>query len=208
MGKVCILGGNSQYVQMYLNRGFEPAELAEADLVQFTGGHDVSPVLYGETRHEQTVSNSARDAREARAFKLALQMGKPMAGICRGGQFLNVMCGGSMFQHVDNHARAGTHPVYDVRTKESIPCTSTHHQMMRAGPAAELIGVASEATVLESMKGGSIHYVKQKRGQDVEVLFYREQRALCFQPHPEFLDRDSLCQQWYFDLIEDLLEVA
>src|SRR3546814_3238996 len=40
-------------------------------------------------------------------FAIARRMHKPMAGICRGGQFLNVMCGGSMIQHVEGHAIHG-----------------------------------------------------------------------------------------------------
>jgi gamma-glutamyl-gamma-aminobutyrate hydrolase PuuD len=208
MPSVHIIAPNPQDTSMYLNRGWEITDLVSADLVQFTGGEDVSPELYGEAVHRRTHNNLQRDGRESRAFKVAQSMGKPMAGICRGGQFLNVMCGGSMFQHVDNHAIGGTHVVYEISTNTPIPCTSTHHQMMRRGRGSVLIGVASEASTLESMKGDTVHYVKQKRGQDVEVVYYAANKTLCFQPHPEYMKQDSQCQQWYFDLIKQLLEVG
>lgn len=34
-----------------------------------------------------------------------------MVGICRGAQFLNVMAGGKMIQHVEGHAIHGTHEI-------------------------------------------------------------------------------------------------
>lgn len=209
MAKVHIVHPNRQYIDMFLHRDWGLAEdIASADLVQFTGGADVSPSLYGEERHPRTVFDSNRDRVEQGAFKLALALGKPVAGICRGGQFLNVMCGGSMYQHVDNHAISGTHHVVNVKTGELIPCTSTHHQMMCPAEDAVVIGVASESTVLERMRNSAISFLRAERGKDVEVLYYSNSRALCFQPHPEFLTSDSPCQQWYFNLIEDYLGVA
>lgn len=206
MPKVHIVNPNIQYINMFLMNGWETTDsIQDADLVQFTGGHDVSPELYGQVKHFTTSSNPARDAREARIFRAASKMGKPLAGICRGGQFLNVMCGGSMFQHVDNHAISAMHDVIDTRSKARIACTSTHHQMMRAGDLAVLVGVASEAQQLEYMKGNHVRVVNQKRGQDVEVLMYPEQRVLCFQPHPEFLGKEAACQRWYFGLIQEIL---
>lgn len=201
--KVKIISGNYQYNQMFQHNGWEVVdELEEADLVQFTGGEDVSPESYGEMRHPYTNSSHRRDELEARVFKLAKTWSKPMAGICRGGQFLNVMCGGRMYQHVNNHAIGGTHLVINVETGGMMNATSTHHQMMRAGENAEVVGIASEATLCEHMEGGEIKYHTTERGTDVEVLFYKEDKALCFQPHPEYMDVNSPCQKWYFNLIE------
>ena len=110
-----------------------------------------------------------------------------------------------MFQHTDGHALSGTHGVIDTETGEEVQCTSTHHQMMRAGDDAQLLGVASEARSVESMVGTSTRIFPQKRGEDVEVLYYSAANALCFQPHPEMLSTASPCQQWYFELINQHL---
>ena len=204
--KVHIINPNVQYIDMYYNQGWKIAgDIREADLVQFTGGEDVDPKLYGEEVHPRTHYSLARDSREIRAFNAAKAMGKPMAGICRGGQFLNVMCGGRMYQHVDNHAIAGTHPVIDLETGGSVMCTSTHHQMMRPSADGLIIGVASEARVLEVMEGNDICTIEQKRGDDVEVVLYKRDKVLCFQPHPEYMSHDSECQLWYFELINEHL---
>ncbi len=207
--KVLIVEGNGQYSRMFTANGWELADsIDSADLVQFTGGADVTPSLYHEARHPYTSNDPSRDTREARIYKLASQMKKPMAGICRGGQFLNVMCGGSMYQHVNNHAIHGTHLVINMDTGGLLPATSTHHQMMRAGSSAVLLGVASEATECQHMEGGAIAYHEPERGSDVEVLHYPEQNILCFQPHPEYLEKTSPCQKWYFSLIKSKLGVS
>ena len=204
--KVHIVEGNASFTKMFVARGFEIVPgIDKADFVQFTGGSDVNPSLYGEARHPTTHYNSERDQREARIFDMCVARGIPMAGICRGGQFLNVMCGGAMYQNVDNHALPGTHLTVNLETGGFIACTSTHHQMMRPTDEAEILGVASESTHYEYMQDGRIKYHRPDRGQDVEVVFYPKQKALCFQPHPEYMDPHSVCQGWYFRLIENKL---
>lgn len=201
--RVHIVESNVQFVSMFEKRGWvvEP-DLSKADLVQFTGGADVSPYLYGETKHPSTYSTKDRDLREQAIFETCRRLGKPMAGICRGGQFLNVMCGGKMYQNVNNHALHGTHMIVNLETGGLIAGTSTHHQMMREGPGAVILGVASESTLYEYMEDGRIGYHIPERGQDIEVLWYPKYQALCFQPHPEYMDGSSVCQGWYFKLID------
>lgn len=204
MKKVFIVGGNASYRNMFLNRGWDvTTEVNEADVVQFTGGHDVSPHLYGEELHPTTYPFPTRDEEEQKLFNHVLYAGKPMLGICRGAQFLNVMCGGKMYQHVNGHATGQSHIMVDSHTGKMYTTTSTHHQMMRPGPDATLIAVASESTRYESVQDGGIIKHTPERGEDVEVVYYRDQNCLCFQGHPEFLDKDDPCQEYYFELIEE-----
>ena len=206
MPKVYIVQPNHQYRNMYLKRGWIiTSALGEADLVQFTGGEDVSPMLYDEDCHPSTHFSSRRDEIEQRIFRAAHALALPMVGICRGGQFLNVMCGGKMWQHVNGHAISTTHPVINTATDGIVMCTSTHHQMMRPADHAKVLGVASEATTVENMVAGCVLRSTQSRGEDVEVVFYEDENVLCFQPHPEYMPQDSACQNWYFKLIEEHL---
>lgn len=199
--KVFIVNGNSQYSAMFVEMGWVVTKvLAEADLVQFTGGEDVSAYLYQEKDHPQAFTSYQRDYAEKEFYERALAMHKPMAGICRGGQFLNVMCGGKMFQHVDGHAIRGTHEAIDVATGAIVQVTSTHHQMMRAGPDSVLVCYAGLSTFREHMDGRDIVNVPRKAGdQDVEVLHYPSKLVLCFQPHPEYGYKE--CREYYFELI-------
>ena len=199
--KVFIIAGNLQYTNMFKQMGWEVVDnMDEADLVQFTGGEDVSAYLYGEKDHPQAYTNYRRDAAEEQLFKRCLVLNKPMAGICRGGQFLNVMCGGGMFQHVDKHGIRGTHEAVDVATGRILQVTSTHHQMMRAGPDSVLLTYAGLSTFREHMhKTAVVNKPRSEGDQDVEALFYPSRLTLCFQPHPEHGYEE--CREYYFELI-------
>ena len=77
------------------------------DGLLLTGGNDVAPVLYGETKETFCGENDPRrDRMEARLIELALQADKPVFGICRGLQILNVVLGGTLYQ--DLKTQTGT----------------------------------------------------------------------------------------------------
>jgi hypothetical protein len=208
MPKVYIIRGDSWYVGMFLKKGFTIAkDIESSDLVQFTGGSDVNPALYDQGVHLHTSMNKARDEEENEIFNICVENNIPMAGICRGGQFLNVMCGGSMFQHVDKHT--ASHSVYDIVDKTYYSCTSTHHQMMIPKlPEGTVIGVVpiSLCTFKEKANKDSSTTQEKNLGRDTEVVFYQKEKALCFQPHPEY--HDDPCREWYFNLIHAYLKVG
>ncbi len=67
----------------------------------FTGGPDIHPFYFG----EQTQENCAnvflrRDRMEMALLKLVMKTGKPVLGICRGIQLLNVALGGDIYQDI------------------------------------------------------------------------------------------------------------
>lgn len=205
MKSVLIVGGyQGAYGRMFLDKGWMIVEhLDEADLVQFTGGEDVTPMMYNESPHPQTYYNPERDQIEGDLFYNALHLNKPMAGICRGGQFLNVMCGGRMFQHVTKHCQ--DHLITDVQTGDVILVTSTHHQMMRPGPTGEVVAYANQGSVKEHMENDKIvTVIENDEWQDVEVVKYSNERVLCFQPHPEFPGYPGMTH-YYFKLLEELV---
>jgi len=202
MKKVCIINPSFSYADMFKSTGWEVvATIEEADLVQFTGGEDVTPALYGEGQHPKTFSNLRRDAYESQVFKECVLAGKNMAGICRGGQFLNVKNGGKMWQDVSGHAIGHTHGVFDVVTNEFVRVTSTHHQMMRIGEDGALIAWAKECDRRESVDEEGVQFTLEGyQEKDAEVIFYAKTNSLCFQPHPEFHGADST-RLYYFTLL-------
>jgi len=63
------------------------------------GGVDVDPASYGAERHGATGrTDAARDAVELALTRWALRDGKPILGVCRGLQILNVARGGTLVQ--------------------------------------------------------------------------------------------------------------
>ena len=71
------------------------------DGVFLCGGVDIDPSLYGEERHVLCdKSDPDRDWTELTLVHWALADGKPVFGVCRGIQAINVAAGGSLYQHV------------------------------------------------------------------------------------------------------------
>ena len=201
--KVFIVETSRQYDAMFLNAGWElTSDITQADLVQFTGGEDVSPFLYGQPVHPTTGSSPRRDLVESGYYAWAKRRNIPMAGICRGGQFLNVMNGGAMYQDVDSHAIHGTHEVHDIITDKMHAVTSTHHQMMKPGIAGKLIAYGDKASNVIDYNGEE--FINRGEMNSVEVVYYAPTKSLCFQPHPEFHGADTT-RNYYFELIERYL---
>ena len=208
MPKVYVIGGGFDFTRMFTKKRWELSkDLFSSDLVQFTGGSDVSPSFYDEKPHAMTNCNLIRDKRERIIFNIALKHKIPMSGVCRGGQFLNIMNGGKMWQHVDGHIGKVSHNTVDMATGESFNASSTHHQMMIPHKTGKIIATAKEATKKEKMgKTGQIISLLGTQGLDVEACFYLKSKSFCFQPHPEYEGFDNLTDR-YFKYIAKYLKV-
>lgn len=195
MKHVYIEDGSAAYAALFKALGYAiTTDFAEASLVCFTGGADVSPDMYGDKAHRYTQNDEWRDAKEERLFAEAWAHNIPMVGICRGGQFLNVMSGGRMYQHVEKHTRS--HHIVDTRTGETIYVSSTHHQMIMPSPNGVLIATAGLGGEREWYDGEIAR--KDVSKEDIEVVWYPHTKALCFQPHPEFISPEYAGMLKYF----------
>jgi len=192
--------GNKQYSKPFEDFGeitYNTAEIFTVDAVVFTGGHDVTPALYGEEKDCQTGNYEPRDIEEASFFGIALRRNIPLLGICRGSQFLTVMSGGKLHQHIGNHSLSGVHEIITPlsNTVDRIHVTSTHHQMMdvsdlRAGRDYELLAWADNLAGL---------------GAEPEVVEYFKTKALAVQFHPEYMPEYSSGYKYYQELIHSHL---
>jgi putative glutamine amidotransferase len=191
---------------MFNNLGFTVVDsIYAAQVLCFTGGADVSPSLYGEDKHPRTSVNAIRDEEEVAIYKFALNRRIPMVGICRGAQFLHIMNGGSLYQDVDNHAIYGTHEAIDILTQEVVDVTSTHHQMMRNAGEGEVVCTANLSTRKEYMSDNGVKKDNNFK-EDLEVVWHKSTRCLCFQPHPELEGADST-YLYFKNLLERYLDV-
>ncbi len=67
----------------------------------FTGGFDVSPERYGEkVKPICGEIEPKRDELEFKAIDKAIKTGKPILGVCRGMQLINVYLGGTLYQDI------------------------------------------------------------------------------------------------------------
>lgn len=191
------------FAEMFIRASCTRAvSIEKADLVVFTGGEDVNPALYGEEPHGTTRFNLQRDLDDIQAYKKCLELGIPMFGVCRGAQFLHVMNGGKLYQHVDGHY--GDHNIWDLKTKRAIGKTSSvHHQACipnRDGGMeiiADTMGKSKERwkNKLEKSVGTNA---------DVEAFFYRDTCCFGVQGHPEYKGY-NLYMQWTLQQLYDLI---
>jgi putative glutamine amidotransferase len=77
------------------------AAVSHLDGLIISGGPDVHPERYGqEPGPHTTIIRPERDAAEFALLQAALEAGKPVLGICRGLQVMNVVLGGTLIQHL------------------------------------------------------------------------------------------------------------
>ena len=77
-----------------------PEVNTDYDGLILTGGGDVDPALYHEENDGSVRIDKDRDAVELALLKAYIEAGKPVLGICRGHQLMNVFFGGSLYQHL------------------------------------------------------------------------------------------------------------
>lgn len=146
------------------NGGAADAEkfLALCDGVLFAGGADVDPKYYGEEIAFDSVEvTPLRDDFELALAELLKNDTRPILGICRGEQLLNVAFGGSLYQHIDNHKQTepGTQNLrtakivegtllHKLAGKNEIGTNSFHHQAVKdVAPGFVASAFADDGTV-------------------------------------------------------------
>ena len=154
------------------------------------GGADVSPQTYSEvaTRPEWS-GDRARDMYELELLHEFVEAGKPILGICRGCQLINVAFGGTLYQDIASDVPTAIQHVSDLY--------DSHYHMIhfpQGSALGSLFPATSEALV------NSIHHqavkdlgrdlaVEAVSGKDniVEAIRYRKARFVVgVQWHPEF----------------------
>jgi len=122
-----------------------PEPTVDYDGLILCGGNDISPEMYGETINGAVDIDKNRDKAEYELLKLFIEAKKPVMGVCRGHQFINIALGGSLYQDIPEaalHKRKGD--IYSVHSVvaqkdsicgrlygESFYVNSAHHQAIK-----------------------------------------------------------------------------
>ncbi len=142
--------------------------------ILFTGGGDISLKYFDGSNHPRIGEvDDARDTTEITLMRTAVQDGRPILGICRGAQVMNVALGGTLYTHIYDqlkgaldHAYPGdlrrtiVHPVNVDETTRSaeifgetlLNVNSLHHQGLKdIAPGLKVAGYAPDglAEVIE-----------------------------------------------------------
>lgn len=152
----------------------DPATLrdifAELDGLLLSGGGDLDPATYGATPTALVAGvDPRRDRAELELARRALAEGKPVLGICRGLQVLNVASGGTLYRDISEHPHAQRHTFYPdlpfdllshsiridassrlarIAGRTTLEVNSLHHQACRAvAPGLRVVARAPDGMI-------------------------------------------------------------
>ena len=137
------------------------------------GGADISPLAYGEQPLKpEWAGDPMRDRYEIELVRAFAAAGKPVLGICRGAQLVNVALGGSLHQDIPAH-RSDEYDqhAHDVRLEpgsalarlygETGPrrVVSIHHQAIKGLAPGLTVEARAEDGVIEAVRGTGASYI-------------------------------------------------
>lgn len=163
-------------------------ELCDGFLV--TGGIDVHPRWFNEEMNGTGDTNEELDAIDKQVIDYAVKHKKPMLGICRGHQVINVFMGGNLIQDIGQHHRNTRHTVNMIENEliefdPVIETNSYHHQ------------------VCKDLAPGLIEIGKSYDGYN-EAYVSKEYPIIAVQWHPE-KTLDERPSQIIFNYFKDLV---
>lgn len=149
-------------------------QIIAMDGIVFSGGQDIHPLRYQEEplRFLEDVCTE-RDEYELSAIKFAYSLKKPILGICRGLQLINVAFGGTLFQDIGeqfaspsiqhsqkSHRSMGTHSVeIDPNSQLSrifnakrLITNSFHHQAVKDLAPGFFISARAKDGIIEGIE--------------------------------------------------------
>lgn len=164
--------------------------LSRVDGVVVNGGIDLDPSSYSADRHAETdPAEPKRDEFELALVRGAIERGVPVLGICRGMHVLNVVCGGTLTQHLPD--------VTDLRHYDRDRYASPVHEVRITGDSrvARALGAASAQVnsihhqAIDRL-GDGLRVTARAADGTIEAIEDDSGALLGVQWHPEFLAAD------------------
>lgn len=162
-------GGTPLLLPLLHKPGAPLRAMVEAlDGLVLTGGEDPAPHLYGESPLPGLGEvDYERDLAEIELIRIARELNKPMLGICRGMQIINVALGGNLVQDIPSqipqalqHSQKGSklyaaHSVTltagflkDILGAETVLVNTSHHQAVKdPAPGLRVTAVAPDGVI-------------------------------------------------------------
>jgi len=172
----------------------------------FTGGQDISPLLYKEEPLKECgMPCNERDKMEIELLKRVMQKNKSALGICRGIQLFNVVFGGTLYQDLASQRYSGVEhhqlPPYDQPVhKVSILKNSPLYQLLKT----KIISVNSYHH--QAIKDLSSVFQVMAYSEDclIEGIYCPDKKFIwAIQWHPEFLYHKDKNSQKIFKAFVD-----
>jgi len=216
--KLVVVVGSPHYATPLSNLGLKITSQFQAlraiprkqiELVFFTGGEDVSPWLYGGKECGVSFINPIRDRIEQNIYEYCVEQSIKMIGVCRGFQFLNVMAGGRMYQHIDHHGLDGRHAAFFPHLGKNMLVSSTHHQLVQLNDKAIPIAWSSprRSAMYVTPDGELIKDENQFPAFEMEAAVFPDEGAFGVQYHPEMMFLDELGRRHFAFMVKDFIDL-
>lgn len=184
----------------------------ELDALVLQGGADVAPQSYGQTPMDSRWQGDVvRDRYELALLRTFLAQKKPVLGVCRGAQLLNVAFGGTLYQDIATQC-AAAHAHVDTELYDQLEHDVTFLQgtaLTRLYPNASQLRVTSihHQAVAQLGKGMVVEAVSTLDGMVEAIRWTGDTYARGVQWHPEFHHgRDALADS--SPIMLDFLEAS
>lgn len=172
------------------------------------GGPDANPALFGDEPSEKTViGNTAIDMHDVALIRAVMNLDKPLLGVCRGMQMLNLAMGGTIYQDLSEYEeelKAGIKTESHVTGPTGEPKVLLHRQpgpeedpyhtviMVSGTKTADIFGEKASVNSHhhQAVKDPAPGAVISARAMDgvVEAIEFPEKRfAVGLQWHPEIM---------------------
>jgi putative glutamine amidotransferase len=163
----------------------------ELDGLVLQGGADVAPQTYGqEPVDPRWAGDAVRDRYELKLLRTFLAQGKPVIGVCRGCQLLNVAFGGTLYQDIPTQCPAA-HAHVDAALNDQLEHDVTFLQgslMAKLYPNASQLRVTSlhHQAIDQLGKGVEVEAISSRDGVIEAIRWTGGVYARGVQWHPEF----------------------
>jgi gamma-glutamyl-gamma-aminobutyrate hydrolase PuuD len=155
------------------------------------GGADVSPQSYAETpTRPEWSGDRARDMYELELLHEFVEAGKPVLGICRGCQLINVAFGGSLYQDIASDvpdAMAHVHDDYDRHRHEIVfPEGASLGRMLKMRSGQALVNSIHHQAVKSLGRDMTVEARSVPDGMVEAIRYTKAPFVMGLQWHPEF----------------------
>ncbi len=190
--------------------------LKQVDGLLLQGGSDVCPISYGEKAiKSEWNGDEERDKYEIELIQEAMIINKPVFGICRGLQVLNVALGGSLYQDIETQIKgASLHrnwKIYEKFTHDILIEPNTYLKKLYPSQKAYTIISIHHQTV-KKLGEGLIIEARSKEDNLIESIRYRDKGddiyACAVQWHPEFQNLQDSSLMDHRPMIKDYLKAV
>jgi putative glutamine amidotransferase len=157
------------------------------------GGADMSPQSYGEAPlNPLWAGDEVRDRYEIELFHEFVSQGKPVFGICRGHQVINVALGGTLYQDIATQCpEVGSHrdeTRYDAYFHDMRILQGTWLARVYPGVDLKRVNTIHHQAVKELGEGLVVEAVSEPDGLVEAMRWEGHSFVVGVQWHPEFMD--------------------